>query len=284
VDEGPALEEQTRYAGLASLAARQHGVISRNQLLALGYGDGAIAHRVAQEALLPVHSRVFAVGHAQLHRRGWWMAAVLAGGPGALLSHRSAAALWGLARPREMIQDVTVARGSRRGPAAVLAKPGLREPIAFHQPRTLDPRDRSSREGIPVTTVSRTLLDLAEVIDRVALRRAFEEAERLRLLDLKAVESLLEAGLPLPDVNAWIAGCEVDAVWAAHGLVVELDGYEYHRTSAAFERDRIRDAQLQLAGFRVLRFTHRCVRREPEAVASLVRSILAKQGWPTKAR
>ncbi|MGZ8665524.1 MAG: DUF559 domain-containing protein [Solirubrobacterales bacterium] len=315
VSGSPAAEGISRQAALASLVACQHGVVSRVQLLDLGFGDGAISHRIASGALIRVHASVFAVGHAQLHQRGWWMAAVLAGGTGALLSHRSAAALWGLVTPPGRTEDVTVVRGSRRGPAAVLAKrrPGAR--IAFHQPRSFDPRDRSSCDRIPVTAVPRTLLDLAEAIDRASLRRALEEAERLRLLDPTAVCSLLDrsrgrhglrplrslltslepvaitrsgledafldlcrrAGLPLPDVNASIAGHEVDAVWRAHGLVVELDGYEYHRTAAAFERDRIRDAQLQVAGYDVLRFTYRRVAKQPREVVATIKALISRR-------
>ncbi len=256
------------------------------------------------------------MGHARLSTRGHWMAAVLAGGPGALLSHGAGGALLGLGGPWAGPIDVTVPRGSRRGPAAARARSAAAG-VAFHQPRSFDPRDRSVRDGISVTTVERTLLDLAEVLDREQLRRALEEADRLKLLDLAALHSLLarspgrhglrplrtllsqtwdpikvtrseledafrdlcdRAGLPPPLTNAQVAGLEVDAFWPAHNLVVELDGYEYHRTTAAFERDRQRDVKLTLAGFIVLRFTYRQVTMNPAGTAAAIRSMLARSG------
>jgi REase_MTES_1575 len=234
------------------------------------------------------------------------MAAVLACGPDALLSHRNAAALW-LLRPSARAEvDVTVPQRTRRG----------RRGIKLHQVRRFHPDDRSLHEGIPVTTVARTLLDLAEVVPRRDLERAFEEAERLRLLDMRAIESLWQrsrgrrglrplgallavqhepeqttrselerrflrlchdAGLPRPAVNLFVAGFEVDAVWQDKQLVVELDGHAYHRTRAAFERDRIRDAALQLAGYRVVRVTQRRLVSQPFAVAETVRALLASK-------
>jgi Protein of unknown function (DUF559) len=170
------------------------------------------------------------------------------------------------------------------------------------------------RDGIPVTTVGRTLLDLAEVVSPIQLRRAFEEADRLELIDIRAIEQLLDrsrgrrglkplaallathrgpappirselerlfldlchrADLPPPTVNAHVEGLEVDALWPEQRLIVELDGYAFHRTRASFEHDRTRDATLQLAGYRVLRVTHRRLEAEPAAVAGTVRSLLA---------
>jgi hypothetical protein len=178
----------------------------------------------------------------------------------------------------------------------------------------MHPHDLAVRDGIPVTSVARTLLDLAEIMDRRGLERMFEEAERTRLLDLRAVEQACARGhgrrglkpilshlrtlgpapetrselerrfvalcrelaLPLPEVNALVAGFEVDAVWNDRGLVVELDGYEYHGTRLAFERDRARDAALQVAGYRVVRVTYRRLAEEPEKVAETVRGLLAQ--------
>jgi hypothetical protein len=178
----------------------------------------------------------------------------------------------------------------------------------------MHPHDLAVRDGIPVTSVAHTLLDLAEIVDRRGLERIFEEAERRRLLDLRAVEQACARGhgrrglkpilahlrtlgpapqtrselerrfvalcrelaLPPPDVNALVAGFEVDAVWNDRGLVVELDGYEYHGTRLAFERDRARDAALQVAGYRVVRVTYRRLAEEPETVAETVRGLLAQ--------
>ena len=181
-----------------------------------------------------------------------------------------------------------------------------------HRTRRLDPEDRATEDGIPVTTVARTLLDLAEVLPAGDLARAIEASETLQLFDLRAVEDVIarspgrrglrplrraldayrpapftrsplevrflslcrDAGFPQPAVNVEIAGLEVDAVWDDARLVVELDSRTFHDTSIAFERDRIRDATLQLAGYRVLRVTHRRLLREPEAVLHTVRQLL----------
>ncbi len=172
------------------------------------------------------------------------------------------------------------------------------------------------RDRIPVTSVARTLLDLAEALSPTQLRRAFEEADRLELIDMRAIEQLLDrsrgrrglkplaallathrgpappirselerlfldlchrADLPPPTVNAHVEGLEVDALWPEQRLIVELDGYAFHRTRASFESDRTRDATLQLAGYRVLRVTHRRLDAEPAAVAVAVRSLLAQR-------
>jgi very-short-patch-repair endonuclease len=181
--------------------------------------------------------------------------------------------------------------------------------------------DRAVVEGIPVTTVARTLLDLAEVAP-ARIERALEAAERMGFFDLRKVEALMDrnpgrrgsrilgaaldtyrdpsltrselerrflrlcrrAGLPAPATNIWIAGQEVDAVWCDKRLVVELDSHEFHRTRAAFERDRVRDGDLQLAGYRVLRVTHRRLRDEPNVIVSMVRSLLRPPAWSPPAR
>jgi very-short-patch-repair endonuclease len=230
------------------------------------------------------------------------MAAVLACGPDAFLSHRSAAALWGIGPAAGSLIDVST---GRRGLAA---KPG----IALHQVRCLPTGDCTRHDGIPVTSVTRTIFDLAEVLDPTRLERAFEEAERLQLLDLRPLRQLLErsrgrrglatlrrlvaaqAGppdtrselerrfldlcreedLPQPQINKQVLGFEVDAFWPSARLVVELDGFAFHRTRAAFERDRARDAALQLAGFRVLRITHKRLLDEPSVIGEGVRRLL----------
>ena len=307
VDIGYEIEPRCRPGAdraLAELAGRQHGVAARWQLLEMGFGPGAIRARLVSRRLAPIHSGVYAVGHSAITGRGRWMAATLACGPAAVLSHRPAGALWGLCPSAASVVDVTAPGRSRRG------RPGIR----LHQVRTLHAGECSRRHGIPVTTVPRTLLDLAEVLRPRELERAFDEAERLRLLDVRAVERLCDrspgrrglrpltdllarehlpppetrstlerrffelcrdAGLPRPAVNAHVAGFEVDAAWPSARLVVELDGYAFHRTRAAFERDRARDAALQLAGQRVVRITHRQLEEEPNNVVATVRSLLA---------
>ncbi len=285
---------------LAALAKRQHGVVARDQLLALGLGRGAIDSRLRSGNLVAVHRGVYAVGHASLNRRGVWLAAVLACGKGAVLSHLSAAALWRLIDPAPRPVDVTSAHG----------RPGRRG-IRLHR-AVVPGRERSARHGIAVTSVARTLLDVAEIASERVFRRAFEEADRLGLLRRSALDEACRRGegrrglavvrrpmaeerrgatrspledlfvslckrhrLPVPTVNALLLDLEVDALWASHRLVVELDGFAYHRHRAAFENDRARDAALQSAGYRVVRFTHRRLVAEPDAVAEQLRALLA---------
>lgn len=264
----------------------------------MGLDWGAIKYRVEVAELHRLHAGVYAVGHRAISRRGQWMAAVLAGGEGAVLSHRHASELAGF---RETIADeidVTVQRhrGSRTG-------------IVFHE-ALLHPADLAEIDGIPVTAVPRTLLDLASQLSVRQFEKAFWEAERLGLIashDLRAflarshgrrgmgqlrrlsdrvlppdlvVRSPLErrfyelcrdGDLPLPALNERVEGMEVDALWREQGLIVELDGQAYHRGVGAFERDRRRDARLQLAGYRVVRITHRRLESEPAVVLQELR-------------
>ena len=232
------------------------------------------------------------------------MAAVLAGGSGAVLSHSSAAALWRL-RDSEARVEITVPGHGWR------PQPGIR----IHSSRTLEPEDRRNLERIPVTSVSRTLLDLAETLNHQALHRAFEQAEVERLLDMRdlgrvyernhgrhglrglrllitssrspepAARSELERRfldlchderLPMPSVNALVAGFEVDMAWPEEGLIVELDGHRYHGTRRAFERDRSRDAALQALGYFVVRITYRRLATEPARIADEIRRLLLR--------
>jgi hypothetical protein len=284
---------------LAALANRQYGLVSRQQLLDLGLGRGAIDSRLRTGSLHAIHRGVYAVGHTSLNQRGLWLAAVLAGGEGALLSHDSAAALWGLIDSPPGPVHVTSTHGR-----------GKRAAIQLHA-GAVDLSERRTRYGIPVTSVARTLL-MAERPSRRRLRRAYEEADRLNLLHRDELERTCQLGvgrrgipilrqlvaeerdgatrspledvfgalckrhrLPLPIVNTRLLGLEVDALWVQERLVVELDGYAYHRHRAAFERDRARDAALQAAGYRVVRFTHRRLEQEPAAVAAQLRALLA---------
>jgi very-short-patch-repair endonuclease len=289
---------------VADLAERQHGVVARGQLLELGMSRDAITRWRAAGRLHRVHSGVYAVGHRRLTRHGRWMAAVLSGGGEAALSHRSAAAFWGILQNAGSRIDVSLPSRSGRTPSA----------IRLHRVRSLHPDDWVLRDGIPVTSVTRTLVDLAAVVDERRLRRAIEESERLRLFDLRAAEqgcdrargrrgvamlrSLLaermevprtrsdledlfmdfcrEARLPRPAVNTLVAGFEVDAAWPSAKLVVELDSYEYHGSRAAFERDRARDIELKLAGYEVMRLTWRRLETEPARVVAAIRRLLAR--------
>jgi very-short-patch-repair endonuclease len=294
-----------REQALAQLATRQHGVVGRRQLLALGFREEAIKLRLAAGRLSTLHQEVYAVGHRRVGQRGRWWAGVLAYGDGALLSHRSAAEIWGFGRQRRAV-EVTAPSGRQ----------GLdrRTGIWIHRCR-LDPEDRAVRDGIPVTTVARTLFDLAEVDDESRLRHAWEEADRLHLLQLRVVEEVSERGygrralkpirrlltearapsrtrspleerfqdfiaahrLPPPATNVTVLDHEVDALWPQARLVVELDSWEYHRHRAAFERDRARDPKLLLAGYRTIRITHRRLDNEASALAAQIRALLSQR-------
>jgi very-short-patch-repair endonuclease/predicted transcriptional regulator of viral defense system len=276
---------------IAALAARQHGVVARGQLLGLGVGQRAIERRIEKSRLHPLHPGVYAVGHKLLSQRGRWMAAVLACGPRAVLSHRSAAALWGIRPTDRSSIEITI-------PNQLRPRPGL------HPHRAVLPPDEvTTHEGIPTTTPARTLLDLAAVTTRQTLERALDEAEILRLpgpaalLDryprrrgTKNLRALLldarnptptrndfearfrtcvdDHGLPRPETNTLVEGKEVDAAWREAKLIIELDGFATHGTRRAFERDRRRDRQLHAAGWRVVRLTWTQL-AEPELPAEL---------------
>jgi predicted transcriptional regulator of viral defense system len=286
---------------MAALAAQQHGVIAVRQLHELGIGRGAVRRRIETARLHRLYVGVYAVGHRAVRREGRWLAAVLACGPEARLSYRSAGANFAI-RPsaRERI-DVTVPSRGRR------QRPG----IQIHSARHLDPADVTEHRGIPTTSLARTLLDLATFLSLTQLDRAIEAAERLERFDLRAIDDVLarsnghrgaerlrralgdyhhddvrsdleahflelcrEADLPLPATNILIEGFLVDAVWREQKPVVELDGYRFHRTRSAFERDRRRDAMLALAGYRMVRVTHLMLERESGRVAEALRALL----------
>jgi very-short-patch-repair endonuclease/predicted transcriptional regulator of viral defense system len=287
---------------IAKLAERQHGVVALWQLLRLGFDSGAIEARLARGRLHRVHQGVYAVGHRRLDWRGVLIAAVYAYGPEAVLSHRSAARLWGIRPNNRRDVDVTVpGRGLRR-----------RSGLQPHCVRRLDVRDITQIDGIPVTTLPRTLLDLAEVVPKDHVIKAVTEAERQQLIDLNAIKELLarspgrrgqrplreilsdavieprtreefehrffhfchEARLPKPKVNTAVEGYEVDLFWPHAKLIVELDSWSFHRHRKAFEDDRERDAVLLTAGYRVVRITWRQLTREPKKLEARLRALL----------
>jgi very-short-patch-repair endonuclease len=282
---------------IGGLADRQHGVVALAQLAALGLSSSAVRDRVAAGRLRRLYRGVFVFGHIALRPEGRVLAAVLACGPGAVASHRAAADVLGLLRSARARVDVTSpGRAPRR-----------RKGIDVHGSRTLAPADITTANGIPCTSVARTLLDLAEVVDRRSLERACEQAEVLRMFDRSKVEQVLErtqgrkgaallaavltdhhaletptrseleakflrlceqASVPRPRVNEKIQGLEVDFHWPAERLIVETDGYATHGTRRAFEGDRARDRKLTRAGWRVVRFTWRQLERD-DAVNAL---------------
>ena len=289
---------------LAALATVQHGVVAREQLAALGFQPSAVDRRVAAGRLHVIHRGVYAVGHPVLGRDGRWLAAVLACGPGAALSHRSAAELHGFRSADAARIDVVVPRG----------RPQRHAGIAAHRPTRLAPDEVTEIRHIPVTAAERTLIDLAAVVTRRHLERACDDAERARTVDWSRVVELIERQpsrlgarrlrrvlsthgigesrtrselegrflalcalhrMPRPDVNLVIAGYEVDFSWPAPRVVVETDGDEYHRTRVARERDRRRDADLTVAGWRVMRISHHRLDRDRRALVRDLRRLLA---------
>lgn len=264
--------------------------------------------RVARGQLLRIHRGVYAVGHDRLRREGWWMAAVLAAGPGALLSHRDAAALHGLRPPGD----------HKRWEVTTTGRAASTDRLQIFRTVTLDARDATDVAGIPVTSVARTLVDLAGTVPSTQLTKALNEAERQRIFDLRAIEEALAATarrngrghramhqalerlaaigaqvtrseledrflalldahhLPRPRTNYGIEGMEVDACWPQQRLVVELDGWGAHATRRAFQDDRKRGNALEASGWRLLRFTWADVTRTPEETAALVRGALAR--------
>jgi hypothetical protein len=288
----------TRGRRLAALAKRQFGVVALAQLRVLGVSRRTVTRWVANGRLHLIHRGVYAVGHSLLTLNGRLMAAALACGPGAFISHRSAAMLWGVLDDSRAIIDVVAAasRRSRRG-------------IAFHRVRRLDPEDCGRIDGIPVTSLARTLLDIAEVVPRRRLVYALERAEKQQLLDLREIEACIarnpgrrgirplrralreiepealyaheglerefvafcrSRGIDMPAMNAVVEGFTVDAVWRDRKLIVELDSWEHHKNRRQFEEDRFRDAVLELAGYRVVRVTTRLLRKEPARLAALI--------------
>jgi hypothetical protein len=284
---------------VTELAAKQHGVVAVWQLIAMGFTSSMVDRLVGSPWLHRMHRGVYAVGHGALDGFGRWMAGVLACGPDAVLSHQPAGALLDLRRSSSGIIHVTTT--GRRSPA------GLR----VHRVQRLHPEDVTVRDGIPVTSVSRTLLDLAAVLPLRQLIRVVEQAERIGVFHLMAVERLLarsrgrkgatrlrqavaavsgevphvnsdwerdlldfcdDIGVPRPELNATVEGFLVDALWPALKLIVELDSYAFHGNRRAFVEDRRKYGELQLKGYIVLPIT----RLDAEAARLITAAIAAR--------
>ena len=275
-------------ARIALVAERQRGVISSAQLLQCGLTPKQIRHRLQTGALHRLHRAVYVVGHRVLAPLARETAALMACAPGAVLSHRSAAILFGLPVLTDAV-DVSVAPTRRPRHAG----------IQVHR-TVLEPHEVTRREGLPVTTARRALEDLAADHDADEMERLIAEAEGGHLVERGAVrprpgrrgatairlatahgpkwtrshaERVLErlvreAGLPEPDFNVDVAGCNVDAVWFEQRIALEVDSWAFHGHRRAFERDRDRDMRLREAGFTPVRLTARQLEREPLKVAA----------------
>jgi predicted transcriptional regulator of viral defense system/very-short-patch-repair endonuclease len=294
------MHDKTRtHAAVAELAGRQYGVVSGRQLATRGWTRSRVSDATIAGRLHRVHQGVYAVGHPGVSPHGRCLAAVLAGGDGALLSHYSAAWLWGLLSGCGTVIDVTapLPRHSRDG-------------ICVHSADGLHAEDRSSSEGIPVTAVPKTLLDLAAASER-NLSWAMSRAKHKGLLDLIAIDALIdrntgragvkrlrlamaeyrepaftrsglerrflrlvrEAGLPRPSMNLFVANFELDAYWPSLRFAVELDTYDYHGGRREFEADRLRQEDLKLVGIEMTRVTGARITADPDAVAKRLRRL-----------
>ena len=296
---------------IREIAARQHGVIGRKQLLAAGVSVGAIGHRLRKGTLRPLHKGVYGTGPIP-GRYQREMAAVLACGPHAAISDRSAAGIWELMRPppRGAPVEVTGPR-SLRGPGA-----GVR----LHRRGRLGPDELKPRHSLPLTSPSRTVFDLSTSLNPYELERVLARALRQKLVDIESVTAMLvrhphrqgcgtlrelledaagpaltrseaetrfltllrKTGVPGPEVNSVVSSLEVDFFWPDRGVVVEIDGFAYHSHRSAFENDRSRDPKLTAEGLAVIRFTWRQIEMEPAKV--LVRLSMALGAGTRKTR
>jgi very-short-patch-repair endonuclease len=291
---------------IEDIAARQMGLVTRAQLRAAGIAADVIDRRVRANRLRQVHRGVYRVGPL-VAPRSRELAAVLACGPRAALSHRSAGALWELlpAADESAPIDISVSQGNR----------GRRPNIRVHRV-SLPAHDVTSLEGIPVTSVCRTVLDLAALLGARDLERVLAQAERQHHLDQPTLQSIAanhagrpgapvlrallqnearpaltrseaeerflslirKAQLPAPETNVLAGEYEVDFLWRRERLVVEVDGFAFHSARQNFESDRRRDARLAARGLSVVRVTWRQLVQEPEAMVARLAQALARAG------
>ena len=297
-------EEMRSHRELAGLARKQHGVVSFGQLRELGFSKGHIARAEGAGRLKRVHRGVYAVGHAALSDHGRATAALLVFPGAAVLSHRSAAWLWGLLPTAPQEAEITVA-----------ARGNTRRGLQVHRVWSLPDEERTTYEGLPVTSVARTLVDLAGTSSPRELSRLVDRARRRGKLDVAAIDRVLERrhhgfvterlqdvlrlyrqpvfdrarsellfldaihdeGLPVPRINTWEEGCEIDAYWETERFAVEVDGWETHDSREAFEKDRLRQEDLKLAGIDSIRIAARRIEQEPRAVAKRLKLLLTRR-------
>jgi predicted transcriptional regulator of viral defense system len=312
--DGPKTCQIVRFSAhqhdLGRLAAAQNGVVTLEQLEGLGLTEDAVMKQVERGRLHRIHQTVYSLTPRVMTQRGMFMAAVLACGPGAVLSHRSAAYLWGLVDSWEPPIDVTAPNRRGRSP----------DGVAAHRDGSLQPIDKTTRHGVPCTTVARTILDYAGVEPELKVRKAIAQGEILRILDQAKLRSLLRRSrrrrgvarlrlildtihpqtkrsrselerlflemcakreVPEPEVNIWLPApdgerYQADFLWRDQGLIVEADSRRFHDTDSAFVADRKRRQQLELAGWRVSQCAWEEVEREPRRLALTVRGLIAR--------
>ncbi len=307
-------EDDTRWkereAAAAELASRQHGVVSVTQLRALGFPYSTIHDRALTGRLYKIHKGVYAVGRPDLPPKGRWMAAILACGPGAVLSHASAAALHGIRPSAATRIDVTVPR------PYMPSRPGIRG----HRRTALTAPDLTEVDGLPVTAVPRTLLDLATILTEPQLERACEQAVLEGVFDLIAMSDLLRrshghrgvrrlrcvlghgdlgsdvpasglerrfrelcegGGLPPPEINRYLllgdSYHKVDFLWRSQRVVIEVDSDRYHSTGWQRRRDAERDALLRAHGYRAARVTEEEIEHRPKEATTTAAALLARR-------
>lgn len=294
--------QQDSAAGIWDLIRRQHGVVARSQLLDFGIGSRSIEHRVAKGRLYPLWRGVYAVGRPEVNQNGHWMGAVLACGSEALLSHASAAALWGFAPAPRMAIDVLLPFGRFR------ERPGIR----LHRRRDLGPEHRREVAAIPVTDPVSTLVDLASCAPEWRVEQAISEADRLDLvspeglrravgalgprpgmacirrllgfdaltdtgLERKFLAIVRRAGLSVPETQVVVNGHRVDFYWPEMGVVVEADGWRYHRTPGEQANDRRRDQAHLKSGLTSVRFGEDQIRYRPDEVQRALAAVIGRR-------
>lgn len=296
-------EKCVHILGWRTLAEAQYGVVSYRQLRELGFSKGHVYRAHEAHRLRRVHRGVYAVGHSELSSHGRCRAALLAFNDNAVLSHRSAGWLWGLFPTCRDEVDVTFAgKGRRKG-------------IRIHRVMAIADRDTGTLERIPVTSLPRTLFDIAASEPKRELERAVDRARRRNLLDLHLLDQILQRriqvpgaaqlrqvldlyrkpvfdrarsellfvdalekeGVLLPALNIWVDEWEIDAYWEAERFAVEVDGWETHGSREAFENDRLRQEEMKLAGIDSIRISARRIETEPQQIAKRIRKLLAQR-------
>ncbi|HEY2054920.1 MAG TPA: type IV toxin-antitoxin system AbiEi family antitoxin domain-containing protein [Solirubrobacterales bacterium] len=313
--DGPKTADIERFSAhqhaVGELALSQNGVVTLEQLEGLGLSERTIHQREEAGRLHRIHQRVYSLTPKVMTQRGRFMAAVLACGPEAVLSHRSAAYLWGLVDSWEEPIDVTAPNRRGRSP----------EGVAAHRDGSLQSIDKTTLHGIPVTTVARTILDFAAVEPDWKVRKVVAQAEVLQILDKPKLRALLKRSrrrrgvarlrlildtihpqtkrtrselerlflelcakrsVPEPEVNIWLLApngkrFQADFLWRDARLIVEADSRRFHDTDSAFVDDRKRRQQLELAGWRVSQCTWEEVEREPRRLAFTVKALIAQR-------